>query len=169
MEAVQAIRGNDLTKLRAMIQTGHSLDACNSNGEYLIHLAARRSNLETVQFLLEHADVDVNVRDSMGRTILHDVCWKSSPDMALMNVLLQVISPELLLAQDRRGHSPFDYARKEHWAAWNSFLLERKELIAERIAFCREQRKQDDDCSCHDSSDYYDSESSDDEMDSDEE
>jgi ankyrin repeat protein len=108
MEAVRAIRDNDVAKLREMLNNGGSLEACNSNGEYLIHLAARRANMETVRYLVEHANVDVNVRDNMGRTIFHDVCWKSSPDTALMDVLLQVISPELLLAKDQRGHTPFD-------------------------------------------------------------
>jgi ankyrin repeat protein len=170
MEAVQAIRANDLAKLRELLATGHSLDAANSNGEYLVHLAVRRSNLETVRVLVDHAHVDVNVRDNMGRTILHDVCWKSSPDVALMDMLLPVVSPELLLARDHRGHCAFDYARKEHWPTWNSFLQERKDLISERVVSCREQLEQDD-CSS-DISDYYDdscSDSDDDEMDSDEE
>jgi hypothetical protein len=70
----------------------------------------------------------------MGRSILHDACWKPSPDTVLMDVLLTVISPELFLAKDHRGHTPFDYARKAHWPTWNRFLHRRQELIIRSVA-----------------------------------
>jgi hypothetical protein len=130
MDVVRAIRANDVAKLRDMLHNhGTSFEACNRNGEHLIHLACRRGDLTTVQFLIHEAQVSVNVVDDMGRSILHDVCWKSSPDTKLMDLLLTVVSPELLLAPDQRGHTPFDYARKEHWTIWNDYLRQRQDMI----------------------------------------
>ena len=104
-----------------MYEAGQCFDACNANGEYLIHLACRRGQPETVEFLINEAKVSVDVRDTMGRTILHDLCWKSSPDLDMMAAVLPLVPPDLLLAKDIRGHTPFDFARKQHWAKWNEF------------------------------------------------
>eukprot|EP00977_Amphora_coffeiformis_P002925 scaffold565_cov137-Amphora_coffeaeformis.AAC.2 len=132
MEAVNAIRSNNVEALRSMWAAGQSFNACNSNGEYLIHLACRRSRPETVEFLLE-SGARADVRDRQGRTILHDVCWKSKPDVEMMAVVLRLAPPELLLARDHRGHTPFDFARKQHSQQWNEFLTHHRDLIQERL------------------------------------
>jgi ankyrin repeat protein len=134
MEAVRAIRTNDIAALRFMLASGVSFDACNSNGEYLIHLACRRSEPETVKFLIDEAKVRLDVRDSMGRSILHDLCWKSSPDLAMMAVVLRDVPPGLLLAKDARGFTPFDFSRKQHWNEWNQFLRVQHDFILERLS-----------------------------------
>jgi ankyrin repeat protein len=133
MESVQAVRTRDVTKLRELVAKGKSLDASNRNGETLLHLACRRGDLATVQFLLEEAHVNTDVCDDMGRTILHDVCWRTSPDLEIMAILIRTLLPSTLIAQDRRGHTPFDYARREHRSVWMSFLKENKELIERRV------------------------------------
>ena len=132
-EVVSAIRTNDVATLRQMLERGQSFNVCNSNGEYLIHLACRRSQPETVEFLIKEACVRADVRDRMGRTILHDVCWKSTPDVDMMATVLQLAPPELLLAKDMRGHTPFDFARKQHSQQWNEFLFQNRDLIQERL------------------------------------
>jgi Ankyrin repeats (3 copies) len=130
MDVVRAIRASDVAKLREMLHNGRqSFEACNNNGEHLIHLACRRGDLQTVQFLLYEACVSVHVVDDMGRSILHDVCWKSRADTELMDLLLTRMSPELLLQPDMRGHTPLDYARKEHWSIWNAYLRQRQDVI----------------------------------------
>jgi hypothetical protein len=133
MESVQAVRTRDVTKLRELLEEGKSLDASNRNGETLLHLACRRGDLATVQFLLEEAHVNTDVCDDMGRTILHDVCWRTAPDLEIMAILIRTVLPKTLIAQDRRGHTPFDYARREHWGVWMSFLQDNKELIERRV------------------------------------
>ena len=133
MEVVGAIRSNDVAALRFMLEHGKCFDVCNANGEYLIHLACRRAEPETVDFLINEAQVRVDVRDTMGRTILHDVCWKSSPDLSMMSTVSRLVPPPLLLAKDMRGFTPFDYARKEHWGQWMNFLAQQKEVIQERL------------------------------------
>lgn len=133
MEVVGAIRSNDIAALRYMLENGQNFDVCNTNGEYLIHLACRRSTPEIVEFLINEAKVRCNVRDNMGRSVLHDVCWKSSPDFQMMSVVLKFARPELLLAKDIRGHSPFDFARKEHWKQWIHFLRKNQDEIQQRL------------------------------------
>ena len=134
MAAVTAIRANDLATLRKLHAAGHDFNACNANGEYLIHLACRRSSAATVQFLLTEAKVCPTVRDTMGRTILHDICWKSFADVNTMALALSVVPPQMLLAQDVRGHTPFDFCRQNHWGTWITFLVERHAILHERLS-----------------------------------
>ena len=107
-----------------MSAKGTSLQCGNQFGETLIHLACRRSNLDLVSFLVNEVGVSLRVRDDFGRTPWHDACWRTEPDLGLLDVLLDQ-EPELLLLSDKRGHTPLDYARREHWAVLVPFLLER--------------------------------------------
>lgn len=126
---VGAVRSSNLVALKSIHKDGKSLDACNQFGESLLHMACRRGNPDVVRFMVEEAKVNVDVRDDYGRTVLHDATWTSRPNFDVMEILLKAIQPEMLLAEDVRGHTPFDYARKEHWAEWVDFLSERKEKI----------------------------------------
>ena len=130
---VQAIRYNDMEKLRSMLREGKSFNACNRFGESLLHMVCRRGNIEIAEFLIKEACVDVDVRDDFGRTPLHDACWTSKPNVAMMNLLVNNVSPELLLVEDVRGHTPFNYARKEHYNEWVQFLKEKEEDLQRRI------------------------------------
>jgi ankyrin repeat protein len=134
MESFQAISRNNITKLRKLLEDGKSFDSCNLNGETLLHLACRRGDLKTVNFMLEEACVQPDVCDDMGRTILHDLCWRPAPNLEIMATLIRTLSPYTLIAKDRRGHTPFDYARREHWGVWLSFLRENQCLIERRVA-----------------------------------
>ena len=134
LEVVKAIRNSDIAKLRELHGKGKSLDACNRFGESLIHMACRRSDLPLVTFLVEECKVNVSVRDDFGRCILHDACWTTVPNFGVMDVLIRNVSPEMLLAPDVRGHTPFHYARKEHWNQWVQFLTERQDVMLRRLA-----------------------------------
>ena len=124
---VNAVRSANLDALRSAHK--ESLNACNQFGESLLHMACRRGNVEVVRYMVEEAKVNVHVRDDYGRTVLHDATWTARPNKDVMEVLLKAVSPEMLLAQDVRGHTPFDYARKEHWAEWVTFLSEREDRL----------------------------------------
>uniref|UniRef100_A0A7S2Y6A1 Uncharacterized protein n=1 Tax=Entomoneis paludosa TaxID=265537 RepID=A0A7S2Y6A1_9STRA len=124
LAVVNAIRSNDIETLRQMLEQGHSFQACNNQGEYLIHLACRRSNLATIQFLLDEAHVNPNVCDDLGRTILHDLCWRPQVATPLLEFLLPHLQPQLLIRKDVRGHAPFDYSRSHDWPQWNAFLTQ---------------------------------------------
>jgi ankyrin repeat protein len=138
--SVSAIRSKDVTRLRDMLyKEGKSFDGCNRNGETLLHLACRRANAETIEFLIKEAGVCTNVCDSLGRTVFHDACWRPEPDFAVMDCLINTVSPVHLVAKDLRGHAPFDYTRQEHWEEWNGFIEQRKELLQSRVALVAAQ------------------------------
>jgi ankyrin repeat protein len=135
MESVTAIRAMDVAHLRHLLTNeGKSFHACNRNGESLLHLACRRSNVDTVNFLVHEANVATNAVDDLGRTILHDAVWKSFADVELLKALLPTISPRLLLQKDQRGHTAFDYARRQHWTVWTEFLESHKDFIVRRLS-----------------------------------
>ena len=56
------------------------------------------------------------------------------PNFDVMDTLLQAIPADLLLSEDVRGHTPFHYARKDHWEKWLRFLQEREELLLGRLS-----------------------------------
>ena len=130
---VQAIREKNIEALRTMLKDGKSLDACNRFGESILAMACRRGDVETVRFLVSEAKVKVSVRDDFGRLPHHDCCWTPVPNFRAMDVLLQVSPPELLISQDVRGHTPFHYARREHWDDWLHFLEERSDKIVKAL------------------------------------
>jgi hypothetical protein len=133
LEVVRAIRGEDMIKLRSMLDEGKSFDASNSFGESLLHMACRRGCLEVVNFLVYEAQVKLDVRDDFERTPLHDALWTSMPNFGVMDALLKQIPPEMLLNEDVRGHTPFHYARKEHWNDWVIFLQARNDFLLQRL------------------------------------
>ena len=132
MEMVDAIRSRDIDKLREFHKEGKSLNACNRFGESLLHMCCRRGDTDLVKFLVEEIGVRINVKDDFGRTPLHDACWTPTPNFEIVDSILKATDTNLLLAADIRGHTPFDYARKEHWEAWLKFFHERRELLLQQ-------------------------------------
>jgi len=133
-EAARLVRENDLDQLRVMHKEGKNLDACNKTGESLLMIACRRGHVDICKFLLKDVQVRWDLRDDFGRTVLHDACWRPEPSVELMDVLMQVVSPEWLLAPDVRGHTPFEYARREHAGVWYDYLKELEDELKGKIA-----------------------------------
>ena len=127
-ESISAIRAQDIPKLKEMYESGKSMQCCNSFGESLIHMACRRGYTEVIRFLISRAKVSIRVRDDFGRTPLHDACWTPEPNFELMDLLIAKDS-DLLLISDKRGHTPLQYVRKEHWGKWKEFLKSRRKLL----------------------------------------
>jgi len=121
-DVISAIRNRDIETLRQMKKNGRSLNACNRFGESLLHMACRRGFSDVVQFLVTEGEARITVKDDYGRTPLHDACWTPEPNYEVMEVLLSVIDPSMLLTEDVRGHTPFDYSRREHWGSWVEYL-----------------------------------------------
>lgn len=125
---IAAVRASDIYALRTMHNNGQTLGCCNRYGESILHMACRRSNPHVVAFLLKEAGVSPRIRDDHGRTPLHDACWRGTPEYSIVKLLLTV-EPRLAFAKDVWGHTPFMYARREHWGAWNEFLDRNRDLI----------------------------------------
>ena len=125
---ITAVRTSDVEALRQSYAGGQNLRCCNRFGESLLHVACRRASADVVAFLLNEANVSPCLRDDFGRTPLHDACWRGSPEYDIFELLLSK-EPRLAFVADVRGHKPFQYVRKEHWADWKNFLSCKRGLI----------------------------------------
>lgn len=135
VEVISAVRLGNIDELERLLDLGHCMQCCNKFGESILHLACRRGYTEVVRFLIEKAKVSINIKDDYGRTPLHDACWVNSPNFELIEMLIRS-SPDLLLMQDIRGHTPLQYVKKDTTRQWDQFLTEKAHLI-KPSAFCR--------------------------------
>ena len=129
MDVVMATRNNDIATLRKLSAQGKTLDCFNRFGESLLHLACRRGCNEIVEFLLEQPGVCLRIVDDCGRTPLHDACWNASPQLDICKRILEE-EPALFLITDKRGYTPFQYARDQHWHIWRQFLFDNRASLA---------------------------------------
>jgi hypothetical protein len=114
---IEAVRTSNIQFLRNYHKEGKHLKCSNRFGESLLHLAARKERVDVVDFLLNEANLSPAVCDDYGRTPLHDACWSSVPNFALVDLIVQKC-PDLLYIKDKRGHTPLFYARQNHWKDW---------------------------------------------------
>lgn len=94
--------------------------ACNRYSESVLHMACRRSSYETIRFMVDKVD-SIFLVDDFGRTPLHDACWRPEPHFAITALLLD-LNLDMIRCKDKRGATPLDYVRKEHWPLWCAFL-----------------------------------------------
>ena len=116
-DSIAALRSRDVPLMRSWHKEGRTLQAANNFGESLLHMACRRGFLEVVQFLVDECGHDLWIRDDTGRTPLHDACWTAEPCPELVDYIVAK-DCDMLLVCDKRGHTPLDYARKDHWEFW---------------------------------------------------
>lgn len=122
---VDAVRRSDLTLLMKLRDEGRCMNACNKHSESILHMAARRSNYETVKFILENGG-DLNIVDDYGRTPLHDACWRNGVSFDVITLLLNR-DLDLLRTADVRGACPLSYVREEFWMHWCAYFYNQKE------------------------------------------
>lgn len=127
-EAFEAVRSNNLEALKKLVSSGADLECYNRSGDSLIHIACRRGHTEILKYLVYEAGVSVNTVDTLNRTPLHDAFWTSEPNFEIVETLLRM-APEQAICADQRGHTPLDYARKQHLKIWLRFLLQRCSLF----------------------------------------
>eukprot|EP00543_Licmophora_paradoxa_P006902 CAMPEP_0202449492 /NCGR_PEP_ID=MMETSP1360-20130828/8211_1 /ASSEMBLY_ACC=CAM_ASM_000848 /TAXON_ID=515479 /ORGANISM="Licmophora paradoxa, Strain CCMP2313" /LENGTH=307 /DNA_ID=CAMNT_0049067431 /DNA_START=79 /DNA_END=1002 /DNA_ORIENTATION=- len=135
-DAIMAIRGRDLDTLKRWHSEGRILQAANVFGESLLHMACRRGFLDIVQFLVVEAGHSIWIRDDAGRTPLHDACWTTTPNSGLISFFIER-DPDMLFVSDKRGHTPLDYARREHFPHWVQYFKSTKikKLLPKRDLF----------------------------------
>jgi len=126
LDVLSAVRNSDVVSLNKLRCEGRSLSACNKFGESVIHLACRRSDYETVEFILSHVGGELWIKDDYGRNPLHDACWRTYPDFRIASLIMNR-NPDLIRMQDVRGSTPLDYVRKDHYYLWYEFLYRNKE------------------------------------------
>jgi hypothetical protein len=128
VELIKVFREKNVDQLRDMHNAGQTFQCCNRFGESLIHMACRRGWTDVVKFLVLEADCSLMLQDDFGRTPFHDACWTPEPNFDLVEFLMEQV-PQLLSVEDIRGHTPFNYVRKEHWTVWCKFLEGRRSML----------------------------------------
>jgi len=132
IDVITAVREEDLNTIRTLYQSGRTMSCSNRFGESLIHMACRRGFTSIVKFLVEEANVPIRITDDCGRTPLHDTLWNRDCKYEIFDMLV-TRDPALLLVSDKRGHTPFAYARKEHWGNWLGHLFDLKDGLKESL------------------------------------
>ena len=127
-DVVTAVRKGNLAVIKELHASGVQLHCANRYGESLVHMACRRGHVDVLRFLIEEVKCPLRVKDDFGRNPLHDALWSSEPNLELLEFLIDN-DVDLFLIEDKRGHSPFSYIRRNHWTQWTNFLLERKEKL----------------------------------------
>ena len=122
---VDAVRRSDMAALRRLREEGRCMNACNKHSESVLHMAARRSNYETVKFILENGG-DLSIVDDYGRTPMHDACWRNGVSFDVITLLLNR-DLDLLRTADVRGACPLSYVREEFWMHWCAYFFNQKE------------------------------------------
>ena len=128
MNVLNAARDDDLQRLKGLYESGQTMDCCNRFGESLLHLVCRRGFEDVALFLLVDVELKVRICDDCGRNPFHDICWNPTAQIEIAKLLLER-DPTLLLIGDKRGHTPFDYARPEDWQTWRDFLFEHRSYL----------------------------------------
>jgi Ankyrin repeats (3 copies) len=128
-DLVRTVRDQDLTALQERRAVVPSLHAGNKFGETILHASCRRAAFPMVQYLLADGGHPVRVCCDYGRTVLHDAAWTCTPNLAVIDLLLNVC-PDLLYVCDRRGYTALDYIPKDQYSVWCDYLTTR---TAERL------------------------------------
>ena len=124
-QVVSVVRNNDLDSLKALHREGQDLNCFNRFGESLLNMACRRGFESIVEYLLEQGGADLRSRDDFGRTPLHDTCWNPLPQLKICKWIIER-DPSLFLVSDKRGCTPFQYTRPQHWDTWRKFLFDNR-------------------------------------------
>lgn len=121
-----ATSGN-IKQLRKMMESGISLNPCNSHRESFVHLLCRKGLHECLRILVELGS-DLRVSDHYGRTPLHAACWTARPCFKVVDLIVRA-DRRLFYMRDCRGSLPLGYVRAENWAAWLEYLQSRKNIF----------------------------------------
>lgn len=131
MEVLTPARDNDVKTLKDLVakKGPKVVDCVNRFGESVLNLACRRGFVETAEFLLsDEINLDVRLKDDFGRTPLHDACWHPKPQLEICSWLIKR-DPSLLLVADKRGSTPFQYARAQDYPTWRQFLFDNRDSL----------------------------------------
>ena len=72
---------------------------------------------EIIDFLIEDAQVKLNVRDKFGRTPLHNACMSSLPNFDNIEYVISR-EPRMIFYEDDNGNIPFDLIPQRCYERW---------------------------------------------------
>lgn len=119
------LRNGDTQTLRSLLDAGLDPNACNQDGEYLVHHTCRWGQVDCLRTLLDFGS-ELQVADMFGRTPLHSLCSAENPRFDLVELILHA-GIHLLFMADARGNLPLSYVPKDKHKYWIQFILSKKE------------------------------------------
>merc|ERR1719491_335018 len=134
-DILQALRTSNVDRLRACLKekkNQNGLKDCrNPFGENLLHLACRMGGIANtvLVFLIQEAQVPLNVRDRFGRTPLHHACLSSHPNFETIEFVIRHVPRMVLVFEDDTGNIPFDLIPSRCEEGWTRFLSETKNIL----------------------------------------
>lgn len=114
---IASMRG-DIVLVKLLLEKGTKVNAKNELGETPLHFACEMGRGEVVKYLVEHADADITIKDTCGRTPLHEAALgpDGAPDdyvvynLPVVKYLVEKGSD--IHAKDNEGHTALDLAKK---------------------------------------------------------
>jgi len=138
IDILEAVRSSNIEYLRLSFlqddekKNGLLQDCRNQFGENLLHLACRMSggiSWKMIAFLIQEAQVPLNVRDRFGRTPLHHACMSFHPNFDTIAFVIRHVPRMCLLFEDDTGNIPFDLIPSRCEEGWTQFLSETKNIL----------------------------------------
>jgi hypothetical protein len=128
-EILRAIRENNVDTIAQLRKFSPSLlEQRNQFGESLVHLSCKYGRTGICRYLIEKVVLPLNVRDSCGRTPLHNACMPVAPNWEILELLLEH-APEQMLFLDNCGKTPFYYIQQSQWKRCLQFLSDHKHQL----------------------------------------
>ena len=103
-----ACMSGSLGCLQALVEKGATMKKFDSSGKSILHYASVCKNPSLLEFVLKRNQINVNLRDTYGRSPLHDACFESIP----RNVSLLIDKGVNLTQKDSTGGYPLHSACK---------------------------------------------------------
>lgn len=96
-----AYRGN-IKIIKLLIENGGDYRLTNKMGLSVLHMAAQGNQPSVIIYFKEKYDLDLNLKDNVGSTVLHWTCYSGSQDVL---ILLMYYKVEINI-KDREGNTP---------------------------------------------------------------
>merc|ERR1712238_269119 len=112
-DILQAVRTSNVEYLRSFLKENekYGLEDCR------------------IPFLIQEAQVPLNVRDRFGRTPLHHACLSSHPNFETIEFVIRHVPRMVLVFEDDTGNMPFDLIPSRCEEEWTQFLSETKNIL----------------------------------------
>ena len=118
--------GGRLNNTKTLIQNGADIQARDSYGSKVLHLASRNSNQEVVEFLLKLTEIALNLTDNLNRTPLIKACYD---DGSLDNIKMLIQNGADIQAPDSYSSSALYFASQFSNQEKVEFLLKLSEIF----------------------------------------
>ena len=136
----------DCPTLKALIELGAGVEtACDATGETAVHVAARNGRLKALRCLATELGANVAARDAFGRTAAHFAAWEGHVHILRSLKSLGDLARDaddggdaLLVARDRDGRLPVDYADDQQMHEASEWLRTHSYVASALLARRRE-------------------------------